>query len=354
MPALIRTQHRRWPRLLAIPLLLAIAVACAQVPYTGRSQLSLVSDGEMAQLGRSAFRQHMRDVPRTRDRRAIDRVYRISARVTAAAERPDIPWQVEVFEDDSPNAFALPSGQIGVHTGIIDVADNDAQLATVIAHEVAHVLARHGAERVSQDMAAQIGTTVASVALTGNDPGQLRSTMALLGMGTQVGFLLPYARAHESEADRIGMILMAKAGYDPREAVGFWRNMAAQSQGGAPPEFLSTHPADATRIADIQRLMPEALGYYRPDGNRATVQTAAADAVAPASGKWFRVGRPARALRETLMHRQPNAGAEPVAVIGEGARVQVIGRNERTDWLEVRSDNGLRGFALGRDLREVR
>jgi predicted Zn-dependent protease len=166
---------------------------------------------------------------------------------------------VVVFNDKAANAFALPGGKIGVYTGLLQVAQTQDQLAAVIGHEVAHVTAQHANERVSTAFAAEAGLNVVDAIYGGTSSG--RNAMALLGLGTQVGVLMPFGRAQESEADLLGLDLMARVGFDPREAVTLWQNMA-RSGGGAPPEFLSTHPSHATRIEDLQKRMPEALKLY--------------------------------------------------------------------------------------------
>ena len=166
-------------------------------------------------------------------------------------------WEVTVFEEESPNAFALPGGKIGVHTGLFTVAENQDQLATVMGHEVAHVLAQHGNERVSTAYATQSGLALVSAMGDPNSATQ-RQLMGALGVGAQVGVLLPFSRTQESEADQIGLELMARAGFDPRESTALWRNMAAAG-GGAPPEFLSTHPAHGTRIQALEAWTPGAL-----------------------------------------------------------------------------------------------
>lgn len=172
-------------------------------------------------------------------------------------------WEFNVIEDEAVNAWAMPGGKIAVYTGILPVAENDRGLATVMSHEIAHVLANHGNERMSQGLLAQTGAVALSVA-TQNSPELTRNLfMQSYGAAAQVGLLLPYSRLQESEADRIGLTLMARAGYDPRTAAEFWRRMNAQG-GARPPQFLSTHPAPETRIRDIESYLPEALREYRP------------------------------------------------------------------------------------------
>ncbi|GJL76212.1 MAG: Zn-dependent protease [Nitrosomonas sp.] len=167
-------------------------------------------------------------------------------------------WEVVVFEDETLNAFALPGNKIGVHTGMVDMVDNQDQLASVIGHEVGHVLAKHSNERMSQKLGAQVGVSlIAAVAAPQTALGQ--TAVSLLGVGAQYGVIMPFSRLHESEADNIGVELMAKAGFDPRESITLWQKMAQASQGAQPIEFLSTHPSHATRIGDLQALMPQAM-----------------------------------------------------------------------------------------------
>ena len=253
--------------------LLALA-GCATNPYTERPQLLLVPESEEMQLGAQAYEQvlHNPKVKISRDPREVEPVTRVAARIIEAAKSSkyaerarQFDWEVTVIKDDKTmNAFALPGGKIAVYTGIFPVAKNEAGLAAILGHEVTHALARHGAERMSQGLLAQIGLEAASIALgSGTNPAVAQATMAALGLGVNVGVLLPFSRAHESEADHIGLLLAAQAGYDPHEAIHVWERMEQLSKG-QPPEFLSTHPGHGTRIKQLEEWMPEALSYYRP------------------------------------------------------------------------------------------
>jgi predicted Zn-dependent protease len=243
---------------------LLILSACATAPYTQRSQLILISASEENRLGVQAFQQVLAKEKVTRDPVLQGVVDRIGWRVATAANRPDFQWQFVVIDNEkTANAFALPGGKVAVYTGIFPVSKTEGGLAAVMAHEVAHVLARHGGERLSQGLLAQMGGVAVQVGMAGSDPGVVQGVMAAYGLGANVGVLLPYSRLQESEADRIGLILMAQAGYDPREAVHLWERMAQQDRN-RPPEFFSTHPSAGTRIQDLQRSMPNALTYYRP------------------------------------------------------------------------------------------
>lgn len=245
-----------------------LVVACATSP-TGRSQLMLISDSEMNQMGTQAFQQMRQQQEVSSNRRVQRYVQCVADAVTGELEGEDarMDWEVVVFEDDSANAFALPGGKIGVHTGLLDVAKNQDQLATVVAHEVGHVLSRHGAERVSQQFAAGTAMQMVNAYVGDESSNSSKLAMAMLGLGTQVGVLLPYSRIQESEADVIGLDLMAKAGFDPRQSVNLWRNMASQG-GGRPPELLSTHPAPDSRIRELQDRMPRAMEFYNQAGSR--------------------------------------------------------------------------------------
>lgn len=245
-----------------------LVVACATSP-TGRSQLMLISDSEMNQMGTQAFQQMRQQQEVSSNRRVQRYVQCVADAITGELEGEDarMNWEVVVFEDDSANAFALPGGKIGVHTGLLDVARNQDQLATVVAHEVGHVLSRHGAERVSQQFAAGTAMQMVNAYVGDESSNSSKLAMAMLGLGTQVGVLLPYSRIQESEADVIGLDLMAKAGFDPRQSVNLWRNMASQG-GGRPPELLSTHPAPDSRIRELQDRMPRAMEFYNQAGSR--------------------------------------------------------------------------------------
>lgn len=251
------------------------AVACQTNPYTGRSQLLMISVAEEMHLGLQAYQQVLANpqIKRSTDPREVEPVQRVAARVVAAAQQSryadmarQFAWEVTVIKDDKTrNAFALPGGKIAVYTGIFPVAQTEAGLAAVIGHEVVHALARHGAERLSQNLVARATLQVAEAALgaSGASPLLSQGAMAALGLGAQVGVLLPFSRAHESEADYIGILLAAAAGYDPREAIRLWQRMERAAGGRAPAEFLSTHPGYGTRIRQLERWMAEAMAIYQ-------------------------------------------------------------------------------------------
>lgn len=241
---------KRWFFVLASVL---IASGCATSPL-GRSQFTMLPDSQVAQMGNQAFLNLKHEMPLARDGRANAYVDCVAG---AIVREIGGRWEVAVFQQDSANAFALPGGKIGVHTGILKVATNQHQLAAVIAHEVAHVLARHTNERVSQEMAVRGGLgMIQAIANPVSPTGQ--ALMGLLGVGAQYGVLLPYSRVQESEADLLGLDLMARAGFDPRESVNLWVNMD-RAGGSQPVEFLSTHPSHATRMQDLQQRIPMAM-----------------------------------------------------------------------------------------------
>ncbi len=226
------------------------AGACAYNETLGRNQLLFVSQGQMAELASSAWTDLKKQEPITTDSKYTSRVNRVAPKIIQAAGGNPAEWEVQVFKSDQLNAFALPGGKIGIYTGILDIMENDDQIAAVMGHEVAHVNFNHSGERYSQTAAAQTALGAGSAVVGGSQVGS--AAMQALGLGAQVGVLLPFSRKHELEADKFGVRYMARAGYDPSEAVKFWEKMSA-SKNGAPPEFLSTHPSDATRIARLKQ-----------------------------------------------------------------------------------------------------
>ncbi|MFA5530489.1 MAG: M48 family metallopeptidase [Thiohalomonadaceae bacterium] len=237
----------------------ALLTACATSPL-GRQQLRFFPEGQMAEMGAAAFDQARQETPPTKDSALTRYVTCVADAVTAQVDDGPDEWEVEVFDNPQANAFALPGGKVGVYSGLLNVAKNQHQLATVIGHEIAHVLAQHGNERVSTAYATEAGLQLVQ-ALAGGQGAQNDNLMALLGLGTQVGIILPFSRTQESEADLLGLDLMAKAGFDPRESVKLWQNMAAAGNG-APPEFLSTHPSHGTRTDDLNKRMQRAMDLY--------------------------------------------------------------------------------------------
>ena len=263
----MRFSQRVWLGALSIVLL----AGCATAPVTGRRQLSLVSPAQEMQLGLSSFEQLKKETPISRDARLNEMVNRVGRKIAAAAgnDLPNAQWEFVVFESKEANAFCLPGGKVGIYTGILPITQDEAGLATVMGHEVAHATARHGAERMSQALAAETGGQLLGVGLSGADPRLAALAPVVYGLGTQVGVLLPYSRKFESEADRIGLTYMARAGYDPEAAINFWQRFSqyTSARGKGAPKWLRTHPVDSDRIANIQKWMPEAKAQYRAGGN---------------------------------------------------------------------------------------
>jgi len=268
-------QRSRSAFVMLMSVALASLVGCETNPYTGRSQLLMTSVSQEMRMGAQAYDQVKND-PKMRpsqDPREIEPVKRVVARIVEAAKRSkyaemakQFQWEVTVIKDDkTANAFALPGGKMAVYTGIFPMAKTEAGLAAVMGHEVVHALARHGAERMSQGQLTSAGLQVIDTAAGAAGGGGMlgQAAMAALGVGAQVGVLLPFSRKHESEADYIGILLAADAGYDPRESVALWERMGQISGGGGPSEFMSTHPSHETRIDQLKKWMPEAMAIYQ-------------------------------------------------------------------------------------------
>jgi len=236
---------------LAAGSIVVLATGCAYNEELGRSQLLFVSQGQMAQLAASAWTDLKKQEKITNDPQYVERMSRVAPRIIQAAGHNPAAWEVVVFESEQLNAFALPGGRIGFYTGILDIMENDAQIATVAGHEVAHVNFNHSGERYSQSTLAAAGLTVAQVVAA--DSRYQNEIVGVLGMGATLGVILPFSRKHELEADRFGVRYMHRAGYDANESVRFWETMAAKKSGQSPPEILSTHPSDSTRIAQLKR-----------------------------------------------------------------------------------------------------
>jgi len=247
-----------------LPAVLMLVPACATAPITGRSQLLLVSEAQEIALGMQAYNQFLSEVKISQDPQITAMVTRVGTRIARAADKPAYNWTFTVVDEDKTvNAFALPGGKIVVYTGILPYTKDEAGMAFLIGHEVAHVIARHGGERMSQALLVQLGEEGLRVALSNKSPETIQAISLGYGLATTIGVMLPFSRTHEYEADRIGLILMAKAGYDPNEAPAFFERMLKDSSKASPPEFLSTHPADASRIRELYGLIPEALQYYK-------------------------------------------------------------------------------------------
>lgn len=270
MSKLISKPNPRRGLFLILLLTAVTMLACATSP-TGRFQTITYSGLQMADMGTAAFEEMRAKMPRSQDAAQTRYVQCIADRIVNVLTPQDMgpivvrQWEVELFDESSANAFALPGGKMGVHTGLLGVATTQSQVAAVMGHEVAHVLARHGnarmsSQRVTSGLMAGAGMVVTNPAV-----------MAALGLGMEFGVLKPYGRGQESEADEMGVLLMARAGFDPRESVTLWQNMGRASGGQAPPEFMSTHPSSTTRISRLRALMPAALAEYQrlPSSGRA-------------------------------------------------------------------------------------
>lgn len=249
-------------------LLLAALIACTTTPITGRSQLNFIGDEQAMQLGLSAFEEIKQETPISHDPELNAMLQRVGRRIAAAASNdlPDAQWEFVLFESEEPNAFALPGGKVGVYTGILPIAKDEAGLATIIGHEVAHAAARHSAERMSQAIAAQAGGQVLGIASAGLDPKVGALLQLAYPAAAQLGVLLPYSRKQEAEADQLGLIYMARAGYNPEEAIEFWRRFAQYKDehgAGGGPGFLSTHPLDEDRIENLREWMPRAKAAFQ-------------------------------------------------------------------------------------------
>jgi predicted Zn-dependent protease len=257
--------HSRHRLGLALALVLA---GCSTVPVTGRHELNFVSaDQEMA-LGLSSFDQLKKDTPINHDPQVNAFVQSVGQRVAqvAAKDLPDAKWEFVVFESSEANAFCLPGGKVGVYTGILPITSNEAGLATVLGHEIGHAVAHHGASRMSQEELTQAFGQVVNSSVSTADPKVQGLVSVAYGLGAKLGVELPYSRSQESEADHIGLVYMARAGYDPSEAVAFWQRFAKyneQNGGNGTPTFLRTHPVDAVRIKQLQQWLPEAQGQAK-------------------------------------------------------------------------------------------
>lgn len=261
-------QYARHLRLLVLVLCsVYLLAACETVPVTGRSQLLLISPDQEMELGFNEFQKLKKQTPVSKDKALTEMVNRTGQRIAAVAELPGAQWEFVLFDQpDIANAFCLPGGKVGIYSGILTVTQNEAGLATVMAHEVAHAVARHGAERISEGILIELGGKVVSI-LASEKSEQTQSLInSSYGIGSQLGVMLPHSRKQELEADHIGLLYMARAGYSPDEAIAFWQRFSQYNGKGDSSrvmEFFSTHPVDATRIKELQKLLPQAREEYR-------------------------------------------------------------------------------------------
>ncbi|MDX5346042.1 MAG: M48 family metallopeptidase [Hymenobacteraceae bacterium] len=254
--------------------LIALMVGCSTVPITGRRQLDLVPDSQMLALSFDQYSQFLREHKLSNNAQATSMVKNVGQRIQRAVEQymaqnnmsdqlNGYQWEFNLIESEEVNAWAMPGGKVVVYEGLLPVVKDETGLAVVMGHEIAHAIAKHGNERMSQGLVQQFGGAALSVALRNQPQATQNLFLTSYGVGSGLG-MLKYSRTQESEADRLGLIFMAMAGYNPQQAIPFWERMAAKKDGqGAPPEFLSTHPSDATRINDLQKHMPEAMRYYK-------------------------------------------------------------------------------------------
>ena len=264
-------------KLFAALIISAFAAGCSTNPVTGRSQFKLVPEQELQAMAAQEYQQFLSSnkVVASSNNRDAAMVKRVGSRVTNAVKSyyasrnlsdalAGFTWEYNLVNDPAVNAWAMPGGRIVVYTGLLGVTKNEAALAAVIGHEISHAIFKHGNERMSQGLAQQLGGAALSIALA-NQPAQTQNLFnTAYGIGTNVGVLLPLSRKQESEADRYGLIWMAMAGYNPQEAIPLWERMEAASSGNRPPEFLSTHPSENTRMTNLRKCMPVALKYYKP------------------------------------------------------------------------------------------
>lgn len=262
-------------RLLSCLAFASVALSgCYTNPVTGRQSLVLISPGEELTLGQQSFAEISRTEKTSKNTVHNERVKRVGERIAKAVgdQMPNAKWEFVVFESKEANAFALPGGKVGVYTGLLSLAENDSELAIVMGHEIGHVIARHGAERMSEAMViAGVGAASAAAVETKTDAKTKELFLLAYGGATTLARVLPHSRGNESEADRMGAIYAARAGYDPRAALSFWQKMAQQKadaqKAAGTPAWLSTHPTDQKRIADLQAFMPQVVPLY--EANRA-------------------------------------------------------------------------------------
>jgi len=267
-------KHSTKSKLVVLGGLVLLLSGCTEVEITGRKQFILVPDSMVNSMAFQSYGEFLTQSRLSKDFSKTRMVKRVGGRIQKAVEQyctnnniedrlQGYQWEFNLIEDDSLNAWAMPGGKVVVYTGLLKITRTEAGLATVISHEIGHVFAKHGAERMTQGLLVDLGGMALSEALA-NRPAQTQNLFVQsYGIGTQVGVLLPYSRVHENEADHLGLIFMAMAGYNPNEAVNFWQRMALAKQSPQPLEILSTHPADSTRISNLQRLIPKAMQYYR-------------------------------------------------------------------------------------------
>ena len=235
--------------------------ACTTTPVSNRSALILIPKSQEISLGTQSYNEILKREKESEDTQLNQIIRRVGQRIASVSDMPKLEWEIKLIESDQKNAFALPGGKIAIYTGILSIAKNEAGLATVMSHEIAHVIARHGAQRMTQQMLLQGAMIGAGLSMKNST--QKNIVLSALGVGVLYGFTLPFSRLHESEADQIGLIYMAKAGYDPNEAINFWQRFGQVKGGKGPPEWASTHPADATRTKGLRSYLSRAKYHYQ-------------------------------------------------------------------------------------------
>ncbi|MCD8193591.1 MAG: M48 family metallopeptidase [Tannerellaceae bacterium] len=252
-----------------------LLAGCSTVPLTGRRQVLLVSEQDVLSSSLTQYNNYINTAKKSTNQQATDMVVRVGKRITAAteeylrengeaAEIKNFSWEFNLIQDNQVNAFCMPGGKIVVYEGLLPYVSSDDELAVVLGHEVAHAVAKHSNERMSQQVLSQVGATALGVALHGQSTAIQQAAGTVYGLGSEYGVALPFSRKHESEADYMGLVFMAMAGYNPDAAVTFWQKMAA-GKSGATPEFMSTHPSDSRRIAEIEKFLPQVKSkYYHP------------------------------------------------------------------------------------------
>lgn len=266
-------------RLIVAAAFLSLLTGCARNSITGRNQLSLYNEADIQSMAAEQYRQFLTEnkVVSTSGNKDAEMVRRVGQRLTASIntyyaqkglsqELEGYKWEYNLVDSKEVNAWCMPGGKIVVYTGLLPITQNEAALAAVMGHEIAHALAKHGNERMSQASIQQLGGQALQVAIANKTPAAQNIFMGAYGIGSQVGALLPFSRKQELEADRYGLIFAAMSGYNPQEAIALWERMEKAGGGQKPPEILSTHPSEGTRIEKLKELMPEALKYYKPMG----------------------------------------------------------------------------------------
>lgn len=261
-------------RILILIFISLVAVQCATVPVTGRKQLLIMPESEMVQMSLTSYDSFLKENQLSKDAASTQRVKNVGSRIAAAVETylksqgqeeliKDFKWEFNLVQSKEVNAWCMPGGKVVVYEGILPVCGDDEGLAVVMGHEIAHAIARHGNERMSQQMLLEAGSAAAAYALKDKPETTKALLGTAIGLGSNYGVVLPFSRKHEYEADRLGLIFMTIAGYQPEKAVEFWTRMSEATAGQKVPEFMSTHPSDVNRIAQIEALLPEALKYKK-------------------------------------------------------------------------------------------